>query len=317
MSLLNKSIAVVVPCYKVEKHIIQVVNSIPEYVDTVILVNDASPDATLDIITNLVKENPKITVLNHEENQGVGGSMITGFAEALKMNIDLIVKLDGDEQMDATKIDLFVETLANEDYDFAKGNRFHDLKTLQKMPAIRRFGNLGLSFLIKSASGYWNIFDPTNGFFCIKAETLKGIRLESLSKRFFFESSLLIELYYTGAKIKDISLPAIYGNEVSNLSVSKTLFSFPPKLLKALIRRITLRYFIYDFNINSLFIFFGSIFTLFGTIFGIIKWVHYSSLAIPTPTGTIMIAVLSFILGFQMLLSAIQYDISSPNPFKK
>ena len=316
MSLYNNTIAIVIPCFNVEKHIKQVVDNIPEYVDSIILINDSSPDKTGAVLSELAAGNSKITILTHSENQGVGGAMITGFKEAIEQNIDLVVKLDGDGQMDTSKIHLFVEALVNDDYDFAKGNRFHDLKTLRKMPAIRRFGNLGLSFLIKAASGYWHIFDPTNGFFCVKSQTLKSLEFSSLSKRFFFESSLLINLYYTGAKIKDIALPAIYGNEVSNLSITKTIFTFPHKLLKAFFKRILLRYFIYDFNINSFYIFFGGILFLFGMIFGITKWIHYSSLGMPSPTGTIMIAVISLVLGFQMLLSATQYDISSKNPFE-
>jgi glycosyltransferase involved in cell wall biosynthesis len=317
MSLYNQSIAVVIPCYKIETHIRNVVEQIPDYVDSIILVNDCSPDNTAAILQKIATEKPNVVVLNHAKNQGVGGAMITGFIQALTQEIDLVVKIDGDGQMESAHIDLFVKALVEEPYDFAKGNRFHSLKALKNMPFIRRFGNLGLSFLIKAASGYWNIFDPSNGFFCIKTSFLKLLDFSRLSKRFFFESSLLIELYYTGATIKDIPLPAIYGNEISNLSVRKTFFSFPPKLLKAYLRRMVLRYFIFDFNINSLYLLLGVPLFLFGIIFGIVKWYSYSSLHIPSPTGTVMIATLSIILGFQMILSVLQHDMSSKNPFQQ
>ena len=310
------SIAVVIPCYMVEKQIQKVVAEIPNYVTSIILVNDASPDKTGEIIEELATENSKITVLHHSKNQGVGGSMVTGFQEAVKQNCEVVIKIDGDGQMDISYFEKMLSALFEEKYNFVKGNRFFDRKMLRKMPAIRRIGNIGMGFLIKMASGYWNIFDPTNGFFCIHTSALQRIDFERLSKRFFFESSLLIELYYTGAKIKDIAMPAIYAEEKSNLSVWKTLFTFPPKLFKAFLRRIWLRYFVYDFNINSLYIFFGIPLFFFGLIFGLVKWIHYASLQIATPTGTIMIAVISLVLGFQMLLAAVQYDISAENPFE-
>jgi len=311
----NHSIAVVIPCYKVEKQIQKVVGELPDYITSIILVHDASPDKTGEILDRLSAENPKITVLHHPENQGVGGAMISGFLEAVKQNQEVVIKIDGDGQMDTSYFDKMLKAVFEEKYDFVKGNRFFDQKMLRKMPTMRRIGNIGMGFLIKMASGYWNVFDPTNGFFCIQTATLKKIDLNRISKRFFFESSLLIELYYTGAVIKDIAMPAIYAEEKSNLSVWKTLFTFPPKLFKSFSRRIWRRYFIYDFNIGSLYIFFGAPLFLFGLIFGIIKWIHYAGLQNATPTGTIMIAVLSLVLGFQMILAAIQYDITANNPF--
>lgn len=309
-------ITVIIPCYKVEKHIKTVVEELPDYISSIILVNDASPDKTAEILEQLAQNNSKIKVLTHSQNKGVGGGMITGFKEAINQNSDIVVKLDGDGQMNSSYIKKMTDVLAQSDYDFAKGNRFFDRKELYKMPFLRRIGNLGLSFLIKMSSGYWTIADPTNGFFCIKTNTLKSIDLERISNRFFFECSLLIELYYAGAKIKDIAMPAIYADEKSNLSISKTLFSFPPKLFKAFIRRIWLQYFVYDFNICSLYYFFGTLLFLFGIIFGAINWIHYANLDCPTPTGTIMIATITLILGFQMLLAAIQYDLNSKNPFE-
>jgi len=311
----NHSIAVVIPCYKVEEQIRKVVAEIPDYVTSVILVNDASPDGTGEILNLLAADNSKITVLHHAKNQGVGGAMISGFEEAVKQNHDVVIKIDGDGQMDISYFEKMLHAIFEEKYNFAKGNRFFDRKMLRKMPTIRRIGNIGMGFLIKMASGYWNVFDPTNGFFCIHASVLKRLDFKRLSKRFFFESSLLIELFYAGAKIKDIPMPAIYAEEKSNLSVWKTLFTFPPKLFTAFLRRIRLRYFIYDFNIGSLYLFFGIPLFFFGLIFGIIKWIHYASLQIAAPTGTIMVAVISLVLGFQMLLAAIQYDITAENPF--
>lgn len=309
-------VAVVIPCYKVADYIEKVVAEIPDSIDLIFLVNDKSPDDTGDAICRIKENNDKVIVLNHEVNKGVGGAMITGFKAALNYNCDIIIKLDGDGQMDVKYLDRLIELLSSGKCNYAKGNRLYDRKMLKNMPAIRRFGNLGLSFLIKISSGYWNISDPTNGYFGVKAETLRRIDLNRLSNRFFFESSMLIELYYTGARIKDVQMPAKYADEKSNLSVFKTLMTFPPKLFFAMLRRIWLRYFVYDFNVNSVYIMFGVPMFLFGLIFGIVEWIRYASINITAPTGTIMLSVIPLILGFQMLLASVQYDMTDKNPFE-
>lgn len=309
-------VAVVIPCYKVEEHIRKVVSEIPASVDMIITVNDKSPDGTASVLSEIEKNDSRVVVVTHDENKGVGGAMITGFKEAVARNADVVIKLDGDGQMDSSYIDKMVELLSTGKYDFVKGNRFFDRKMLKNMPFVRRFGNLGMSFLIKISSGYWNISDPTNGYFAITSNILNRIDYNRISNRFFFESSLIIENYYAGARIKDLPMPAIYADEKSNLSITKTLFTFPPKLFYAMLRRIWLRYFIYDFNMNSLYIIFGLPLFLFGIVFGIVKWVAYASSNVAAPTGTIMLAVIPLILGFQMLLSSIQYDMTSKNPFE-
>lgn len=311
----KEKIAVVIPCYKVEKHIENVVKQIPSLVSSLILVNDYSPDNTKEIIEKLASKNSKITLINHEKNKGVGGAMLSGFKEAIRQDCNYVIKIDGDEQMDANYIPLLIEKVKS-GYDFVKGNRFFDRRAILKMPRIRRLGNLNLSFLVKMASGYWQVADPTNGFFCIKSDTLKKVNNEKIAHNFFFESSLIIELYYTGAKIKDLPIPAIYNDEKSNLSEIKTLFSFPPKLLYAFVRRIWLRYFVYDFNICSVYLMAGIPLFFFGLIFGIAKWIYYTRINEFAPTGTIMIAMLTLVLGFQMLLAAIQYDTTAKNPFE-
>ena len=219
--------------------------------------------------------------------------MKTAFRKAMEIGVDVVVKLDGDGQMDPTYIAPLVEALT--DADFAKGNRLFDRQMLKRMPAARRMGNMGIGFMVKTASGYWNISDPVNGFFAIRTSTLRQMEFARIADRFFFESSMLIEMHYTGARIHEVSMPAIYGNEKSNLSIGKTLISFPPKLIAAWLRRLHLSYFVFDFNICSLYLLVGLPSFLFGLIFGICQWVHYASLDLPAPTGTIMVAVLPFI----------------------
>ena len=179
------------------------------------------------------------------------------------------------------------------------------------MPLIRRFGNLGLSFCIKGASGYWNIFDPTNGFLAYNKEALENINFDKIHKRYFFECSMLIEMYYANTIIKDIPMKAKYDDEKSNLSVTRVLFEFPPKLFIAFIKRIILKYFLIEFNIASVFILFGLPLFMTGLIYGTIKYIYYGSSHIPAPTGTVVISTLLITLGFQLLLSAANFDVAN------
>jgi hypothetical protein len=274
-------------------------------------VNDRSPDDAETIILRLQKTNDKIIYLKHDVNQGVGGAMLTGFAKSLELGCDITIKMDGDNQMDPSYIPALLKPIVENKADFTKGNRFRDLNALKSMPFGRRIGNLGLSFLIKGASGYWNIFDPTNGYFAIKNDVLQSFNFKKIHKRYFFESSMLIELYHVGAVVQDVPMKARYGDEVSGLSKTKTLIEFPPKLILAFFRRIILKYFLYEFNIASLFLLFGfPLFTL-GTIYGVVNFIKYTSVKIAAPTGTVVIPTLLITLGFQLLLSAANYDINN------
>ena len=311
----DKRIAIAIPCYKVEKHLERVVAGVPDFVDKILLVDDCSPDDTPKIMEQIANGDSRVETLHNTKNLGVGGAMKTAFRRCIGSDVDVVVKLDGDGQMDPSFIASLVDAL--DDANFSKGNRLFDREMLRRMPAVRRIGNMGIGFMVKMASGYWNISDSVNGFFAISVPTLRKMDLKRIADRYFFESSMLIELYYTGAVIREVAMPAIYGDEKSNLSVWKTLFSFPPKLIAAWIRRIHLSYFVYDFNICSLYLLIGLPSFLFGLIFGICEWIHYASMGSPSPTGTIMVAVLTFILGFQMLLAAAQYDITAKNPFNK
>jgi len=304
-------ISVVIPCYNVSRHIEDVIKKLPSEVNWIISVNDCSKDDTEKILSRLAEENKKVVFINHQTNQGVGGALITGFNKSIELNSDITIKIDGDDQMDTSYIPALIKPIIENKADYSKGNRFRDFKALRQMPVLRRFGNLGLSFMIKAASGYWNIFDPNNGFVAISNEMLKTIDLNKIHKRYFFESSMLIELYHADAVIQEIPMKARYGDEVSNLSLTRTLFGFPPKLLKAFIRRIILKYFLFDFNIASLYLLFGVPLFLLGVIYGIVNYIEYGSSHTPAPTGTVVIPTLLIIMGFQLLLSATSYDVSN------
>jgi len=310
-SLKKYDIAVVIPCYRVEREVNSVIASLPRYVKHIIVVDDASPDATVEIVHQAAKKDKRITLLKHEQNQGVGGAMVTGFRKALELGAQIVVKIDGDGQMDAEYLPGLLIPLIQSVADYTKGNRFRDFQALQKMPLIRRVGNMALGFLSKAATGYWNLFDPTNGYIAIRAEILAQLPLEKIDHSYYFETSMLAHLYLLGAVVKDVPMPARYGGERSNLSVRRTLFEFPFKLTRTFFRRLILKNLIYDFSMASIYLLAGIPLLLFGLIFGIIKWVNYAARNIPAPTGTVMLPTLSVLLGIQFMIAAIEIDLRS------
>ncbi len=311
MNFTNYGIATVIPAYRVERDIESVISGLPPYIKHIIVVDDASPDSCADLVTAAAQKDSRITLIRHSKNQGVGGAMVSGFRKALELGAQIIIKLDGDGQMDSAHIPALITPLLEGKADYVKGNRFRDFQSLQQMPIIRRIGNLGLSFLTKAATGYWNIFDPTNGFFAIRAEILAQLPLEKIDRRYYFETSMLSHLYLLDAYILDIPLPARYRGETSNMVIRSVLIEFPIKLTRTFFRRIILKYFLIDFSMTSVYLLAGIPLLLFGLIFGITKWIQYAAIGIAAPTGTVMLPTLSVILAIQILLSAIEIDLNS------
>ena len=206
LALAGYNIVAVVPAYRVERQIMSVLSSMPGYVRQVVVVDDDSPDSTAERVREYARQDDRVVLLSHDRNLGVGAAMVTGFARALEYGAQIVVKLDGDGQMPAAQIAALLAPLVRGEADFAKGNRFRDYGSLTGMPLIRRVGNAGLSFLAKAATGYWNCFDPTNGFLAIQADMLRRIPFEKLDRSYFFEISLLGQLYLHEAVIQDVPI---------------------------------------------------------------------------------------------------------------
>lgn len=302
-------LAVVIPCYRVIRHVGGVIAGIGDEVDTIYCVDDACPDRSGDWIEANVRD-PRVVVLRNERNQGVGGAVMAGYRRAVADGKDVIVKIDGDGQMDPALVPAFVAPILQGDADYTKGNRFWDLREIRQMPLIRRLGNLGLSFFAKASSGYWDTFDPTNGYTAIHAAVAARLPYESISKRYFFETDMLFRLNTLRAVVADIPMDAHYGEEVSNLRVSRVLGEFLVKHLRNAWKRIAYNYFLRDFSVASLELLLGAALLVFGVVFGAFHWWHSTSLGQPTPVGTVMIATVSVVSGLQFLLAFIGYDIS-------
>jgi dolichol-phosphate mannosyltransferase len=301
--------AVVIPAYNVDGFIGAVISQLPGWIDHIIVVDDCSTDNTFEVAS--ATHHPKLRLIRHERNGGVGAAMKTGYREALRLHADIIVKMDGDDQMDPSQLPALVAPLLRAQADYAKGNRFRDRDTLRVMPILRRIGNLALSFLTKLASGYWNIFDPTNGYTAIRRETLTALPLDRLGERYFFEISMLVQLNLTNACVRDVPMPSRYGVENSSLRIGRVVLSFPPKLVASTLSRLWTKYFIYDFTAVSLFIVAGVPLMLTGAALGIKYWSHSIATGVPTTPGQVMLSVFPLLLGFQLLLQAFVIDINA------
>lgn len=312
----QEKIVAVIPAYKVSKFICPLIKELRSFVHAVVVVDDCCPEGSAQLVTDTFlkqdstsHENAEVYVHRHAVNQGVGGAMVTGFKIALDLGAEIIVKLDGDGQMSPSLIPKIIAPIVEGRADYTKGNRFFTIESLKGMPPLRIFGNSALSFLSKFSHGYWNIMDPTNGFIAIHESVLRRIPLEKLEKRYFFENDMLFRLSTLRAVVCDVPMDALYGDEKSSLQISKVIKEFPPKFIVRFFKRIFYNYFLRDFTICTVELLFGLCLISFGVVFGAIKWLDSAMLGQPASAGTVMIAGLPIMLGLNLLIAALNYDI--------
>ncbi len=307
------SVAVIIPCYKVRRHILSVVEGIGEQAFRIYIVDDACPEGSGRYVAEHINSS-RVEVIYHEENRGVGGATLTGFARAAKDGAEILVKIDGDGQMDPAILHRFTIPIEEGRADYTKGNRFHNPQNIKGMPLMRIVGNAALSFLSKLSSGYWNLFDPTNGYIAIHRDVFSLLTSEKIHQRYFFESDMLFRLNLVRAMVVDVPMNDSYGEEKSNLNILREIPVFLINHLRNFIKRIFYNYYLRDFNIASLELLLGIGFFSFGVWFGITRWIEYIRQGTNAPSGTVMLAALPVILGSQLILSFINYDVqSTPN----
>lgn len=303
--------AVVIPCYKVTQHILQVISEIAEdYVWRIYVIDDCCPDGSGDFVEQNCND-PRVRILRNKCNQGVGGAVMAGYKQAIADGAEVIVKIDGDGQMNPALIPAFITPIIRGEADYTKGNRFFDMETVKQMPIIRLIGNIGLSFLTKLSSGYWNLFDPTNGYTAICAVVAARLPCAKINRRYFFESDMLFRLNTMRAVVVDIPMFAAYGAEQSNLSVSRELPRFFFNNLRNFFKRILYNYFIRNFSYATLELILGFMLLSFGFIFGGLSWIEHSKEALFASPGTVMLAALPIILGLQLILGFVNNDMAS------
>lgn len=302
-------IAVVIPAYRVNAHLAGVVRAIGPEVEFVFVVDDACPDRSGGTLLDAVRD-PRVRVLTHEVNQGVGGAVLTGYAAAIAAGADVIVKIDGDGQMDPALLRHFVAPLISGTADYTKGNRFYELRHILRMPPVRLIGNAALSFLAKLSTGYWNVFDPTNGYTAIHARIAERLPTDKISKRYFFETDMLFRLNTLRCVVADVPMDATYSGERSSLRVSGVLGEFAAKHVRNFISRIFYNYFLRDFTVASIQLVLGVVLLAFGVAFGGLTWIAALESLKPTPLGTIMLSAISTLAGLQLILAFIAYDVA-------
>lgn len=303
-------VAVVIPCYKVTRHILGVIAAIGPEISAIYCVDDACPESSADLIERQ-NVDPRVRVVRRAENGGVGAAVLSGYAHAIAEGMEVMVKIDGDGQMDPVLLPHFINPILRGEADYTKGNRFWDLTQIRQMPWIRRLGNLGLSFLAKASTGYWDTFDPTNGYTAIHARVAERLPVDAISKRYFFETDVLFRLNTMRAVVADVPMDARYGDEESNLSIGSVLGEFALKHLRNLVKRIAYNYYLRDLSIASFELIAAAMLLIGGVTYGGWHWWQAASQDVASPVGTVVLPAIALVSGLQFFLAFIGYDIAA------
>lgn len=303
-------IAVVIPSFRAKNHIEGVISAIGEEVDRIYVIDDGCPEHTGDFVEQQSLDG-RVKVIRHSHNQGVGGAVMTGYQAALADGMGVMVKIDSDGQMDPALIPDFVRPILEGEADYTKGNRFFDIEKLTAMPGIRLFGNAILSLMCKLSSGYWNIFDPTNGYTAIHADVARWLPFHKISRGYFFETDMLFRLNTLRAVVVDVPMDARYGDEISHLKISSVMGEFLFKHARNLLKRIFYSYYLRDMSLASIELPLGMLLIGFGLGYGGYHWLASAELGTATPSGTVMLSALPLLLGVQFVMAFVGYDINT------
>ncbi len=306
----SHKIAVVIPAYKVKQQILQVISEMPDYVWKIYLVDDACPEQS-GLFAEKNLSDPRVTIIYNQENLGVGGAVMAGYQRGITEGADVIVKVDGDGQMDPALIANIVHPILSGQADYVKGNRFFNLEKITQMPSIRLLGNAVLSLMAKLSTGYWDLFDPTNGYTAISTSVAKQLPFDKISSRYFFETDILFRLNILRAVVVDMPMDARYADEVSNLKISKVIGEFFFKHCRNFVKRVFYNYYLRDMSLASIELPLGIFLIVIGGIFGLSRWYDSAIIGAVTPAGTVMLAALPILMGLQFVLAFLNYDISS------
>jgi glycosyltransferase involved in cell wall biosynthesis len=305
----NKTIAVVIPAYNEERLIEKVLESMPGFVDHIVVVDDASFDRTGEIVKTYQEREQRITYIRHIKNEGVGGAIITGYKWARDNGIDISVVMAGDAQMDPKDLPKLLDPVVEGRVDYSKGNRLFTGKAWRVIPKTRYLGNAILSFLTKISSGYWHVADSQSGYGAVALEVLKTIDLDSIYKRYGMPNDFLVRLNIYQFRVRDVSVNPIYGiGERSGIKIYKVVFTLSALLLKLFLRRLKEKYVIRDFHPLVLFYLMGFILTPIGFIFGCYLLIFRFFIG-PVAATSALFAAFFTISGLQSLFFAMWFDM--------
>lgn len=303
-------VAVVIPAYRVVDQILAVLAGIGPQVQAIYVVDDACPEGSAAHVERHCAD-PRVRVIRHSQNAGVGAAVLTGYRAALADGAGVLVKMDGDGQMDPGLLSALVEPILAGRADYVKGNRFHWLDGLAAMPPLRLFGNAVLSFLAKASTGYWALMDPTNGYTAIDSRVAALLAHQRLSRRYFFETDLLFRLYLLGAVVEELPHAARYGDESSSLKPFALVIPFLLRHLRNTFKRIFYTYFLRSFYPASLELLLGVLLALVGGLFAAFNWAASVQTGVARTSGTVVIASTLLIVACQCVLAFLSFDVSN------
>jgi len=313
----DKTVCVVVPAYNEEKLIGRVLETMPDYVDKVVVVDDKSTDRTAEIVINAAEQSGgRIILIQHSKNQGVGGAITSGYKWARDNRIDITAVMAGDAQMDPADLPNLLDPVAAGQVDYAKGNRLFTGNAWQVIPKVRYLGNSYLSLLTKIASGYWHVADSQTGYTAINLRALEILDLDKIYKRFGMPNDMLVKLNIYNFRVRDIPVKPVYNiGEVSKIKLQKVMITLSWLLLRDFLYRLKEKYIIRDFHPLVFFYMFGFLFGLAAIIlFFRVFYIWFAAGQIPRINA--LAAMFSFISSVQFTLFAMWFDMESNKELK-
>lgn len=305
----NKTVSVVVPCYKEEHQIAKVLSTMPPLVDKVVVIDDCSPDNTSGVVKEWQAKDPRVVLIRHEVNQGVGGAIATGYKWSRDNDIDMAVVMAGDGQMDPGDLPVLLDPVVDEGVNYSKGNRLIWRGSYKLIPAQRFFGNSVLSFLTKIASGYWHVADSQTGYTVADKAVLHAIDWDQMYKRYGQPNDLLIKLNVLDFRVRDVPIRPVYGvGEVSGIKIRRVIFTISNVLLRGFLWRMWEKYIVRDFHPLVFFYLLGTFLMFIGTLLlGRTFYQWYLDGVAPPLTALSM--MFGYSTGLQLLFFAMWFDM--------
>ncbi len=308
----DKSICAVVPAYNEETQIGMVIDTMPDYVDKIVIIDDCSKDNTVKVVQDLSQKHKRVLLVQHKVNQGVGAAIATGYKWARDNNMDVAVVMAGDGQMDPEDLPNILDPVVLDEADYSKGNRLFTGEAYKTIPKIRYFGNSMLSFFTKIASGYWNIADSQSGYTAINAKALKTIDWDAMYKGYGQPNDLLVRLNIDNFRVKDIQIKPVYNiGEKSGIKIYKVLFTISWILLRMFLKRMKEKYVIRDFHPLVFFYASGFFFGLLSVLLFVRIFYFWFILGLDIPKINAMAALFSFMSSTQFSLFAMWFDMEA------
>ncbi len=312
----SKSICVVVPAHNEETQIEKVLKTMPDYVDMVVVVDDASTDATVQVVKRHLPEDDRVVLVRHDTNMGVGGAIASGYKWALENRCDVTAVMAGDGQMDPADLESIIAPVAREETDYTKGNRLFYGDAWKMIPHYRYLGNSFLSLFTKAASGYWHIADSQSGYTAISLLALKRIDPDTIYKDYGMPNDLLIKLNTYDFRVRDIHIRPVYHiGEKSGIRLSRVIPKISWLLIKGFCKRMVFKYVIKDFHPLIFFYILGGFFSIV-TILMFTRVFYYWIFTGHIPPINALAAMFSFMSASLFTLFAMWFDMEANKDLK-